>query len=279
MNIGFVIVNYNDLTNTKKLIHSIEEYQTIKKIVVVDNNSTDTSCEELKKIRSEKLTIIANKDNKGYAYALNQGAKLINSELDNAYICISNSDICIPNEEVIITMAKTIDKNIKCVMPKIKEGDTFKYGWKLTTKYDDLLANIPFFNRFYRDKFLSYSANYFQQEKAYVDVIYGCFFMIEGSTLASIDYFDENTFLYYEENILARKLDEINKYSMVNTTVYAEHIHDASIGTNMSLKKKYKIYKKSQLYYERHYNKANIFDIILFKIFYYINLIPYVFKK
>ena len=66
---------------------------------------------------------------------------------------------------------------------------------------------------------------------------------------------------------------------MINTKVYVEHIHNATIGNNLSKLNKYKTYKKSQLYYEKHYNNANVLEMILFKIFYYINLIPYIFKS
>ncbi len=278
MNIGLVIVNYNDSDNTVKLVKSVLKYKSIKRIVVVDNNSYTSEVNKLKKIDDKKVTIILNDGNYGYAYALNIGAKYINETVDNAIICLSNTDISIGNENVLLSMAKLITDDVKCVMPKVKENGGFKYGWQLTSPFQDLVANIPLINRAFRRDIINYPDDYFKKNN-YVDVIYGCFFMIEGRTLKDIDYFDDKTFLYYEEYILAQKLKKYGKMSVVDTSVYVEHKHNAVIGSNVNLRDKYKIYKKSQLYYEKAYNKANIIEMILFKLFYFINLIPYEIKR
>lgn len=278
MNIGLVIVNYNDSKNTIKLIKNVSSYKSIESIVVVDNNSSLSDINKIKELKVNNLTIIENDGNYGYAYALNIGAKYLMETLDNPLICLSNTDIHIPNEEVITSMSSKINQEIKCVMPKVKEGNNFKYGWRLTSASSDLKANIPLFNRIFRKDIINYPDEYFKANNE-VDVIYGCFFMIEGKTLESINYFDDKTFLYYEEYILARKLRNINVKSIVDTSIYVEHLHNAVIGSNVSNKNKYKIYKKSQLYYEKKYNKANIFEIALFRLFYLINLIPYEIKS
>lgn len=278
MNIGLVIVNYNDSDNTIKLVKSVLKYKSIKRIVVVDNNSYTSEVNKLKKIDDKKVTIILNDGNYGYAYALNIGAKYINETVDNAIICLSNTDISIGNENVLISMAKLMNDDVKCVMPKVKENGGFKYGWQLTSPFQDLVANIPLINRAFRRDIINYPDDYFKKNNC-VDVIYGCFFMVEGRTLKDIDYFDDKTFLYYEEYILAQKLKAQGKMSVVDTSVYVEHKHNAVIGSNVNLRDKYKIYKKSQLYYEKVYNKANIIEMILFKLFYFINLIPYEIKR
>lgn len=278
MNIGLVVVNYNDSDNTVKLVKSVLKYKSIKCIVVVDNNSYTSEINKLKKIDDKKVTIILNDGNYGYAYALNIGAKYINETVDNAIICLSNTDISIENENVLISMAKLITNDVKCVMPKVMENGEFKYGWQLTSPLQDLIANIPLINRAFRRDIINYPDDYFKKNNC-VDVIYGCFFMVEGQTLKDIDYFDDKTFLYYEEYILAQKLKAKGKMSVVDTSVYVEHKHNAVIGSNVNLRDKYKIYKKSQLYYEKAYNKANVIEMILFKLFYFINLIPYEIKK
>ncbi|MCH5166312.1 MAG: glycosyltransferase family 2 protein [Erysipelotrichales bacterium] len=279
MSIGFVIVNYNDSKNTIKLINSIKDFNCIKRIVVVDNNSSDKQFELLERLEINNLKIIRNKENYGYAKALNVGAKYVNDSLNDPIICMSNSDVLVESEDVIKTLANMINDDVKCVMPKIKEGDNFAYGWKSTNAFLDLVSNIPLINRAIRDKVINYDESYFNKESVVVDVPYGCFFLIDGTTLKNIGYFDEKTFLYYEEYILAKKLKRINKLTMLNTTVYVSHIHDAVIGNNLSKLNKYKAYKKSQLYYEKEYNNANFIEMLLFKIFYLFNLIPYKLKS
>lgn len=277
MNIGLVIVNYNDSDNTIRLIKSVASYKVIKSIVVVDNNSYTSELNKIKKLKEKKLTLLENDNNYGYAYALNIGAKYINETVPNALICLSNTDIHIESEKVLTSMASKIKEDVVCVMPKVKENDSFKYGWKLTSALTDLKANIPLINRLFRNDIINYPEEYFKDNRE-VDVIYGCFFMIKGSSLKEVGYFDDKTFLYYEEYILARKLKSHELKSIVDTNVFVEHIHNAVIGSNISLKDKYKIYKKSQIYYEKKYNKANIFEMALFRLFYLINLIPYEIK-
>lgn len=282
MNIGVVVVNYNDSDNTIKLVKKLDSFKCVKAIVIVDNNSYTSEVKKLDSLKSKKVIILTNDGNYGYAYALNIGAKYINSNFDDALICLSNTDILVENESVLLSMAKLISDDIKCVMPKVLENGSVKYGWKLTSAMNDLIANIPLINRMFRRDIINYPDSYFKKNNI-VDVIYGCFFMIDGKTLEEINYFDDHTFLYYEEYILARKLEKIKKLSVVDTSVSVKHQHNAVIGNNVSNRDKYKIYKKSQLYYEKKYNKANIIEMALFRLFYIINLIPYelkvIFKK
>ena len=49
MKTAFLIVNYNDYKTTIQLLNNIKEFQSLDKIVVVDNNSTDNSFDEIKK--------------------------------------------------------------------------------------------------------------------------------------------------------------------------------------------------------------------------------------
>jgi GT2 family glycosyltransferase len=275
----YIIVNYNDSTNTIKLINNIIDYKVIDNIIVVDNKSTDDSLAKLNKIKNNKLKIIENDINKGYSYGLNVGSIYANSQYKNPIIILSNSDIIIESETTIVNLIKHLDDNIKVVMPKIKEKDIFSYGWKLTSPSKDLLMNIPILNKIFRNKYRYYNQEYFNTPTSIIECVYGCFFIIDGKFLESINYFDENVFLYYEEYILGQKVKQQNKLTIIDNNEYVIHNHNTSIGTNISKLNKYKIYKQSQLYYEKNYNKANKLTMILFKIFYYINLIPYKMKK
>ncbi|MBO5475437.1 MAG: glycosyltransferase family 2 protein [Bacilli bacterium] len=279
-NAVLIIVNYNDSENTINLINNVKSYKSIKKIVVVDNNSTDESIDNLRKLNVRKLHIIESIHNNGYAMGLNMGAKYAMEEYKNPILIFSNSDIVIESENTIKNLINNFkNDDIKVVMPKIKEKDNFSYGWKLTSPFQDLLMNIPGINRKIRKKYRYYEEEYFNTDTSIVDCIYGCFFLIEGEFLKKIGYFDENTFLYFEEYILGRKVKMNNKVSIVDNREFVIHNHNVSIGNNVTNINKYKIYKKSQFYYERKYNNANALIMFLFKVFYYINLIPYKITK
>lgn len=270
---GLVIVNYNDSKNTLKLVKNVSNYDSITKVVVVDNNSNQEEKDNLKKIKNDKVNIIYNETNLGYAGAMNVGAEYLIKELKNCNIIFSNTDISIPSEDVIKSMGKYMrEDGVAAVMPKVKENGTFKYGWKLTSSFMDLLTNIPFLNRLFRNNIINYPKDYFKDKYAYVDVVYGCFFMVDSNALETVGMFDTKTFLYYEEYILARKLENYGYKSICINEEYVDHIHDNTIKNNISKYKKYRIYKKSQLYYEIYYNEANLIIRLFLYIFYLINL-------
>ena len=271
--IGIVIVNYNDSTNTLNLVDELYTFNNIDEIVVVDSGSTDDSLEKLNEVTG--ITVLPT-ENKGYSHAMNVGSKYLVDKYKDINIILSNSDISIKDEDTITELNKMIDDTTKVVMPAINENNTIKYGWRNRNKYIDLLNNIPFINRFYRDSLIYYKKDYYRNIVT-VDCIYGCFFMINGKALEEIGYFDENVFLYYEEDILSKKLKEHNYISKCNCNIEVKHMHNATIGNNVSLLNKYKIHAQSKFYYEKTYNHARL-SMLFFKLFYLINLIPYEIK-
>ena len=270
--IGFIIINYNDYKTTKKLVDNIKDYKVINEIVVVDNKSTDKSVLELQKI--DNITLIANEENYGFAKAINIGCKYLINKYKDCYIFVSNSDIRIEEENDLKELVKTFKvKDIALVGPIIKEPDGVVRGWKLTSVNEDILMNIPLINRIYRNKLLNYKDSYYKTLLSYVDMVKGCFFLIDSKALEKINYLDENTFLYYEENILAKKL-KVKKYkTVINNKVTIYHDHAKTISKNVNNINRYKITKESFMYYEKNYNDANSLQIFILKILNNINLI------
>ena len=270
--VGMIILNYNDLETTKKYINNIKDYKVLDKIIIVDNKSTDNSYEELKKISNDKISVIETDDNKGYAYGNNFGIKYLNEHSKVDYIIISNPDIIV-EEKDIKRLKKDLDDNedISLVSPVIHQLGELKRGWRLPTIKDEILMNINYYHKKV-EKNLEYNDDKYTGNLTKVDVVSGCFFMIRKDIFNLIGNFDETTFLYYEENILAVKLKNIDKKSFIDSNANA--VHDLSISVDKSFNsiKKYKILKTSQKYFVKYYLKANFFDMILLRITYYISL-------
>jgi len=96
--ISIVFPNHNGGKEPLECLRSIENLSYPKdkiEVIVIDNNSTDGSLEQLKvkseklKVEGRRLKIIENKENVGFAKAINQGIKLSNGN----YIFITNDDI------------------------------------------------------------------------------------------------------------------------------------------------------------------------------------------
>ena len=195
--IGMVIVNYNDFENTNRLINNIKNYKCLDDIVIVDNNSTDESLKKLKKVEKENITIIKNNSRK-YSSGLNTGAKFLIEKLGNCNIIFSNSDIIIKKEKDLVDLSKCITKETVVVGPTIDEHGVLNRGWHLPTINQEILFNIPLFSRYFKKKYLLYKDSDYQKETTLVDVVSGCFFMVDSEFLKKVDYFDEKTLLYYE---------------------------------------------------------------------------------
>lgn len=261
--LGMVIINYNDYETTKRLIDNIKDYKCLDKIVIVDNSSTDDSYAKLKQLKNNKIDIIKTDKNNGYAYGLNYGAKHVMNLLNNPIIIFSNTDVIIKNEEDLLKLKEDINEEIKVVGPNIEEHGNLNRGWKMTTPSIETLSNLPLISRYFKKKLLHYTDNYYKNNLSYVDVVSGCFFIVDGQTLEKINYFDENTFLYYEEFILSSKIKKLNKKEAVDNTVHIIHDHSVTIDKSVKRINKYKILKNSQKYFVKNYFKANKIQLLL----------------
>lgn len=254
--IGFVIVNYNDYKTTIELLKNIKNYNSIDLIVVVDNHSTDDSVKYLKKYENDKINIIENEENGGYAKGLNFGAKYVIKKLGHCNIVFSNSDIIIHKDEDIENLCSNIGKNsVALVGPTIVEEKGLNRGWMMPTIKDEIRFNLPLISRKYR-KDIRYREEHYNEDLSIVGVVSGCIFAIDSNILKRIGFFDENTFLYYEEQILAKKLEEIDMQVAVDNNVVVIHNHSVTIDKNINKINKYKELKKSQRYFVKKYLEA-----------------------
>lgn len=263
--IGIVIINYNDYEITKRLINNIKDYKCLEKIVIVDNNSTDDSFERLKEFESNQITIIKN-SSRHFSSGLNLGAKYLIKKVGKCNIIFSNSDVIIKGEEGLKLLSSDIKGDIVVAGPVIKEHGNLNRGWILPSTNMEILLNLPLINRFIREKIIKYKNSHYEKDISYVDVVSGCFFMVDSVFLQEVDYFDSNTFLYYEEQIFSKKVKNANKKEIVDNRVNIIHDHSISIDKSIKRIKKHRILKQSQRYYIKKYQKANFIQMSLLYI-------------
>ena len=252
----FIIIHYNDLESIQHLLENIK---------VVDNCSTSSCYKELKKLATKKIHVIQTKENKGFSAGMNFALKKIEKEVQNANIFFSNADIMIEKEEDLITLLQGL-KQYQVVGPTIFQKDHIHKAWKLPTPKQEILMNIPYFYQYFEKKYRYYPTNYYQGNFPKVDVLSGCFFLTTLKNIKQLNYFDENVFLYYEENILAKKLQKQNYQAAICNSVTIQHNHAVTINKNIKYLEKYKILKQSQTYFEKNYNQASKLELFLLKM-------------
>lgn len=254
--LGMVILNYNDYKTTEILLNNIKNYKCLDLIVIVDNHSSDNSFEYLKKYETKKIKVLNSSKNGGVAAGYNLGAQYIIKKLKKCNIIFSNSDIIINKEEDLKKLSEDIDTHsIAVVGPTIVENRSLNRGWMMPNVKDEIKFNIPLLSRKYL-KEIRYDEEHYNEDISIVGVVSGCFFCCSGEALKEIDYLDENTFLYYEEQILAKRMEKIDKQVAVDNNVVIIHNHSVTIDKNVTRINKYKALRKSQRYFVEKYLHA-----------------------
>ena len=84
--------------------------------------------------------------------------------------------------------------------------------------------------------------------------------------LKKYGFFDDNVFLFYEEDILASKIKRLGYESYSLNNVKFIHYESQSISKVISYFNKIKKLQISKMYYQKKYNNINKFQIIIFWI-------------
>lgn len=267
MKTALLIINYNDATTTELLLKNVEAYQCLDLIVVLDNASTDDSFGQLKKYQSDHIHVIQSEGNKGYAYAINFGSNYLIELYQDCNIIVSNSDIVIYQEDDLKKLIDSKREDIAILAPIIKEPDGISRGWKLPTPHRDAVLNIIYLYRLLKERLLNYPDDYYEHKNMVeVDVVLGCFYLIDTRYLKKVGFYDENTFLYYEENIMAKKLMDIHAKTMINCQVEMLHNHSVSIDKSINRLHKLKLLKQSQYYFQVKYQHATLLERFALKL-------------
>lgn len=278
MSLGMVVLNYNDAETTIKFLNKISTYENISKVVIVDNNSKDDSVENIKnnfKIDNEKYIMIESDENKGYGSGNNLGIKELEKFKDIKYIAISNPDIII-SEESINKQINVLEKHREI---SVVSGNIIEHGkraidnaWKTPSYLQCILQTIPLIDKIV-DKSLGYDLSYYSEsEISAVEAIKGCFFIAKSNIFKEIGYFDEDTFLYYEENIIAKKMKNKGyRAAIINS---ADIIHEHGVTINKSYKRieKFKILNNSRKVYMKKCLKVNSVKMALYEFIQFIGI-------
>jgi len=269
--LAVIILNYNDADNVKRYVTDIKNYECIDMIIVVDNNSTDGRYEELSNLVSEKVDVVKSGKNAGYAYGNNYAIKYLNNTYgEYKYIAISNPDVEIAED----AYKKCIDAlenhdDIAATSPRMYRSNNKHHsnaGWKARTYKGDLIKSSKILTKHFGKSYsINYPEKYFDQDMAYVGCLPGSFFIIKASAFKEVDYFDENTFLFYEEDILFHKLGERGYKQVVLGTCGFIHYDSVAINKKFNRLAKFRMMQKSKSYFHKEYNKVAWYKLLLIR--------------
>lgn len=276
MRTAMIVLNYNDYETTMKFIENIINYKSIEKIIIVDNNSTDNSYDKLKKLESDKVEIIKSHINKGYASGNNLGLRYLENKYAPKYVIISNPDVQF-EEEIINSIENYLEKNDRysigtCIMNEVDKTRNLK-AYKVSNYNHNIITTLPIIGRIYNNRMIKYKNDHFAHEYSEVDVVPGSFFIGKLNKLKEVGYFDEDTFLYCEEEILGYKLKQKGYTEIIVNTQWYQHYHSISISKSIkSNVDKHRILQESREIYIKKYLQVSKIKIGLFKLISYFSL-------
>ena len=279
MRTGFVILNYNSSDLTVKLAKSIEQYSMVDYIFIIDNNSTDDSKEILSNIVSKKILFFETGKNGGYSYGNNYGAKICKKfEIDVMFV--ANPDIKINEVDIgiIINAFKNSDYSLLTGVQYEIDGSVGDPPILVRNTYsDDLIECFWMGRKFFKTNYgKKVDKTILIQE---MNMFKGSFFGVKLCDFLIVGGFDERFFLYCEERVLARRLEENNKKIGIVTNARYDHMHSKSISRSYTQQyKRMKLLYTSRLLYNRLYNKIGIIKVILLICAMNLSLVEFYFK-
>ena len=250
--IAIVILNFHTYEETSELTSSILKLSDGEKysVYIVDNESESEKLALLTQKFEDfpNVKFVAQKDNTGFANGMNKGIDAARADGHNYIIC-SNSDILLNNTHDLKRLKEIAKSNqtIGVIAPQIVNLDGYYQNPlfetnPITSKFIKFIISIPLIGfavyalrvllRLYVLKVDRQKPN----RSGFFYCPHGAFFMLTPSYFRHYKGLDANTFLYFEELILAARLRKHNLKFFLDTSLQVTHIED--VATNKMLNRK-----------------------------------------
>ena len=260
--IAVIIINWKKYDFTLKCIYSVlkSSYKNFK-IILIDNESQNVFSDEINK--SDKIHVIKNKNNEGFARANNQGIKYsIKNGYD--YILLLNNDTLIKNDLIESLIKHSNNLNQKIIQPLILNYDG-KTIWNAGG-----IINY-FFGTFQTHK-KGESFKNFKSNKDFTDWFTGCCVLIKSDVFKDIGYFDESFFAYYEDIDFSIRLKNKGYSIALMTDSYVQHFESASSKSikqsegNLSPYVHYLNIRNHIILLKKHSKSFNVIGVIIYQL-------------
>ena len=274
MKTGFVILNYNSYNLTSKLAAAVSAYRNIDLVVIVDNKSTDDSYEKLKKMRSSKITVASSERNGGYGYGNNYGAEICKkNQVDIMLIANPDVEVSEVDVDLILDSFEHEEYSLLAGVQYEIDGSVGQPVIWTRNNYADDLRECLILKSKKSNEGISLDESLKIQD---IPVFKGSFFAVRLDDYLAVGGFDENVFLYCEERMLSKRLEDAGKKMGLVTAAKYHHMHSASVSKEYKKKAdRIKILYKSRLYYQEKYLGIKKGKLIIMKSAMWLSLQKY----
>ncbi len=256
MDVSVIIVNWNTRALLRNCIKSIiENAGSIEyEIIVVDNASADASVEMVKD-RFPGVIVIANKDNRGFASANNQGIEIARGR----YVLLLNSDTLV-GESAIAKTVSYADKNPEAAVVGCqvwKDLDTIQMTcFRFTNLFNLMLAESGLATFFRNNRILgSQWMHWWKRDtEKQVDVVSGMYMLVRREAIDHVGPMDESYFMYYEETDWCYRFNKAGWKSLFYPGAKIIHTHGGNASSSKVRSKMFVQRQKSLLIFLKKHN-------------------------
>ena len=263
MQLSVIILNYNVRYFLVQCILSVQNaLEGIdSEIIVVDNASSDDSCEMMKD-KFPNIKLIENATNLGFPKGNNIGVAQAKGEYicilnpdtvvaEDTFVKILNSKFQIPNSQLGIIGCKLIDGTGN-FLPESKRG--VPTPWVAFTKIFGLYKISNYFGKYY-------AQHLSDNESGKVDILVGAFMLMKRELYLKVGGFDENCFMYSDDidlSYLVLKTGKSNYYFHETSVIHYKGESTVRDGTYMK-----RFREAMQFFYKKHFKKSSFFDVMM----------------
>ena len=264
MKLSILIVNWNTRDLVVNCVNSILNYATDFdfEVVVVDNDSSDGSGDELRRQfgDNKNIKIIRASENLGFAKGNNLAFKHSTGE----YILLLNPDTKVrPQALQKLVNYMESHKSVGAVGPKIinPDGTTQQSVRQFPRIFTSLLI-FSGLHRWFRPKhYLMDGFDYLHE--ASVDQVMGAAFMTRRVVIEKLGFMDENFWLWYEEVDFCKRVKAAGYDVRFYPNTIVEHHQGQSFSQVSVLQRKKIIFRSLVYYFQKHGRKI---DIVMLKV-------------
>lgn len=262
--IDILVLNYNDFSTTIQFVESVKSFRCVRKVLIVDNHSTDDSFKALSSLQSDSIIILQTEKNGGYGAGNNFGIRYLHKYCNSEYILLCNPDVVVKND-VCEKMENFLRNNLDYAlvspfMLNAKMEKQYNTAFRIPSKWEYIISIDLFFSKITGS---FYYRNIKEENKSPKDVgsVTGSLFLMRTKDMLEYGMYDENIFLYCEELVLGVKMQKARKKIALLTDCSFVHNHSVSISkTFKSVVSKHRLFMKSKLYVIKHFYQTNFFE-------------------
>lgn len=255
--LGLVVLNYNNAAESIRFLKNVSCLEEINAIQIVDNASTDGSNRAIEKycheLADDRIAFVQSSTNGGYGSGNNLGVRKLLERNSLDYILIANPDTYFNDaaiRKILAFLGNNCDYAAAAPLMANPKGEFCQSGWMLPNRTIMFKNAARLFVPSLADP-CDYGFDYGSLKGPVdVEVLPGSFFLIRADVFERVGGFDEDTFLYGEENLLFFKVRDVGyKCALVPECAYT-HAHGTSINKEFSsVKNRYLMLLKSNLIY------------------------------